>query len=131
MAHALHRNQKALKKPYFGRIVFYDESFRREESLYIGRGGIARDATHQMVVDWRAPVATAYYENGLGKCSYLAPEGRELPIDLKLKRTYEIEGAKLLDYFDTEVIANDELLTKYLAKVTLSQYDCAGSGRIG
>ena len=116
MAHALHRNQKALKKPYFGRIVFYDESFRREESLYIGRGGIARDATHQMVVDWRAPVATAYYENGLGKCSYLAPEGRELPIDLKLKRTYEIEGAKLLDYFDTEVIANDELLTKYLAK---------------
>ncbi len=116
MAHALRRNLKALKKPYFGRIVFYDESFRKEESLYIGRGGIALDTTHQMVVDWRAPVATAYYENGLGKCSYRAPDGKELPIDLKLKRTYEIEGDKLLDYFDTEVIANDELLTKYLAK---------------
>ncbi len=116
MAHALRRNLKALKKPYFGRIVFYDESFRKEESLYIGRGGIARDTTHQMVVDWRAPVATAYYENGLGKCSYRAPDGKDLPIDLKLKRTYEIEGDKLLDYFDTEVITNDELLTKYLAK---------------
>lgn len=116
MKRALERNEKAMKKPYFGRIVFHDETLDREESLYIGRGGIARDTTHWMVVDWRAPVANAYYENGLGKCSYSAPGGQELPIDLKLKRTYEIEDGKLLDYFDTEVIANDDLLTKYLAK---------------
>ncbi len=116
MKWALRRNQKAMKKPYFGRIVFFDETFEKEESLYIGRGGIARDATHQMVVDWRAPVSNAYYENGLGRCSYCGPDGKEFSIDLKLKRTYEIEDGKLLDYFDTEVIANDELLTKYLAK---------------
>lgn len=116
MKRALERNEKAMKKPYFGRIVFHDETLNKEESLYIGRGGISRDATHWMVVDWRAPVANAYYENGLGKCSYSAPGGAELPIDLKLKRTYEIEDGKLLDYFDTEVIANDDLLTKYLAK---------------
>jgi len=67
-------------------------------------------------VDWRAPVANTYYENGLGKCSYAAPGGKEMPIDLKMKRTYEIEGGKLLDYYDSEVVANDELLTKYLAK---------------
>ena len=116
MKRALLRNRKALKKPYFGRIVFHDESLDKEESLYIGRGGISKDATHQMVIDWRAPVANAYYENGLGKCSYPAPDGGTFPIDLKLKRTYEIEDGKLLDYFDTEVIANDDLLTKYLAK---------------
>lgn len=116
MKHALLKNEKALKKPYFGRIIFHDETLDKEESLYIGRGGIAKDATHQMVIDWRAPVANAYYENGLGKCSYSSPEGKELPIDLRLKRTYEIEDGKLLDYFDTEVIANDDLLTKYLAK---------------
>lgn len=116
MQFALMRNQKATKKPYFGRIDFLDETLQKEESLYIGRGGIAKDTTHQMVVDWRAPVANAYYENGLGECSYCAPDGRELPIRLDLKRTYEIDNGKLLDYFDTEVIANDELLTKYLAK---------------
>ncbi len=116
MNYALLKNQKAMKKPYFGRIIFHDETMEKEESLYIGRGGIAKDTTHQMVIDWRAPVANAYYENGLGKCSYLSPEGKELPIDLKLKRTYEIEEGRLLDYFDTEVIANDDLLTKYLAK---------------
>lgn len=116
MKRALLRNVKARKKPYFGRIVFWDETEEKEESLYIGRGGISKDSTHQMVIDWRAPVANAYYENGLGKCSYPSPEGGNFPIDLKLKRTYEIEDGKLVDYFDTEVIANDDLLTKYLAK---------------
>lgn len=116
MKRALLRNQKAEKKPYFGRIVYHDEALNRQESLYIGRGGIARDTTHWMVVDWRAPVANAYYENGLGKCSYPAPGGKRIRIDLQLKRTYEIENAELLDYYDTEVISNDELLTRYLAK---------------
>ncbi len=116
MKHALHRNLKAQKKPYFGRIIFWDETEEKEESLYIGRGGISKDATHQVVIDWRAPVANAYYENGLGKCSYPSPDGGSFPIDLKLKRTYEIEDGRLIDYFDTEVIANDDLLTKYLAK---------------
>lgn len=116
MKRALERNEKARNKPYFGRIIFHDEALDKEESVYIGKGGIAKDTTHWMVVDWRAPVANAYYENNLGKCSYCAPGGVEMKIDLELKRTYEIEEGKLLDYFDSEVVANDELLTKYLAK---------------
>ncbi len=113
---ALERNEKARNKPYFGRIIFHDEALHKQESLYIGRGGIAKDATNLAVVDWRAPVSNAYYENGLGKCSYLSPDGTPISIDLQLKRTYEIEAGKLLNYFDTEVISNDELLTKYLSK---------------
>lgn len=113
---ALERNEKAQKKPYFGRIIFHDENLNKDESLYIGRGGISRDSTNLVVVDWRAPVSNAYYENGLGKCSYTAPNGDPIHIDLQLKRTYEIEDGKLLNYFDTEVISNDELLTKYLSK---------------
>lgn len=116
MKRALMRNEKALTKPYFGRIIFHDESLDKDESIYIGKGGISKDTTHWMVVDWRAPVANAYYENGLGKCSYKAPGDTPIKIDLQLKRTYEIESGKLIDYFDSEVIANDDLLTKYLAK---------------
>ena len=116
MKRALLRNEKASEKPYFGRIVFHDHATEQEESLYIGRGGISRDTTHQQVVDWRAPVANAYYENGLGECTYSAPDGKPVEIDLRLKRTYEITKGELKDYFDSEVISNDELLTKYLAK---------------
>ncbi len=116
MKRTLDKNKRALKKPYFGRIIFQDETLSRQESLYIGRGGIVRDTIHPVVVDWRAPVANAYYESNLGRCSYTAPGGQEMPIDLQLKRTFEIEDGTLKDYFDSEVIANDELLTKYLAK---------------
>ena len=116
MKRALQKNVKAKQKPYFGRIVFHDETLDKEESIYIGKGGISKDMTHWVVIDWRAPVANVYYENGLGKCSYTAPEKAEISIDLKLKRTYEIEDGKLIDFFDTEVVANDDILTKYLAK---------------
>lgn len=116
MKRALSRNEKAMSKPYFGRIIFQDENLHKKESIYIGKGGISRDTTHWMVVDWRAPVANVYYENGLGKCSYSAPDDVQIPIELELKRTYEIENGRMLDFFDTEVVANDDLLTKYLAK---------------
>lgn len=116
MKRALERNERAADKPYFGRICFHDETLDKAESLYIGKGGISRDSTRQEVIDWRAPVANAYYENGLGRCSYPSSDGAPLWIDLQLKRTYEIEQGKLLDYFDSEVISNDDLLTKYLAK---------------
>lgn len=116
MKRALERNERAQSKPYFGRICFYDEALDKDESIYIGRGGISRDSTHQEVIDWRAPVANAYYENGLGRCSYPAPDGKPLWIDLELKRTFEIDQGKLLDFYDSEVISNDDLLTKYLAR---------------
>ncbi|WMJ88763.1 HelD family protein [Anaerocolumna sp. MB42-C2] len=115
MKTALRKNQRALKKPYFGRIDIKDQN-RKEETFYIGKGGVMKDATTIMVVDWRAPLANVYYENGLGECSYIAPDKIKITIDLKKKRTFEIDGEKLIDYFDSEVVTNDDLLTKYLAK---------------
>lgn len=112
---ALEHNERALKKPYFGRIGYLDERMNRMESFYIGKCGISTDAAHHLVIDWRAPVANVYYENGLGKCRYISPGG-EVPIELRMKRTYEIEDGKLLDFYDTEVVANDDLLMKYLGK---------------
>lgn len=115
MKTSLNKNLRALKKPYFGRIDIKDNG-REKEIFYIGKGGVMKDTTTIMVVDWRAPLANVYYENGLGECSYMAPGNQEITIDLQKKRTYEIDGEKLIDYYDSEVVANDELLTKYLAK---------------
>lgn len=116
MKRTLERNMRAQKKPYFGRIDFLDKALGTEETFYIGRSGVSRDAAHPVVIDWRAPVANTYYENGLGKCSYLSPDGSRIKIDLKRKRTYEIEDGKLQNVFDTEVVANDDILTRYLSK---------------
>jgi len=112
---------KARKKPYFGRIDFKDAGLSEPESYYVGRVGISPDGVEQLVIDWRAPMASVYYENALGICSYevkdtVEHETKVHEIDLFRKRTYEIEDDKLVDFFDSDIVANDELLTKCLAK---------------
>lgn len=110
------RLEKARKKPYFGRIDFYDEDSKKDEALYIGRVGISKNIIDKVVIDWRAPVASVYYENAVGPCEYTVQNKKTYAIDLLMKRTYEIENDTLKDFYDSDVVANDELLTKYLAK---------------
>ena len=110
------RAEKARSKPYFGRIDLTDLTHGSEETIYIGKVGINRDITHIEVVDWRAPISNSYYESHLGKITYSVPNERDFEIDLKKKRTYEIKDDKLASFFDTDVVANDELLNKYLSQ---------------
>ena len=107
---------KARKKPYFGRIDFKDPNMKYEESYYIGRVGIAKTPSQPVVIDWRAPIASVYYENSIGTCQYTVSSEGTFEIDLLRKRTYTIENDKLIDFFDSDVVANDDLLTSYLAK---------------
>ena len=114
--HSMARLEKARKKPYFGRIDFQDPRLSFLESYYIGRVGISDEKAEPVVLDWRAPISSVYYENSTGPCSYTVSSEGTFSIDLKRKRTYEIENDHLKDFFDSDVVANDELLTKYLAK---------------
>lgn len=118
----LNKNRAAYNKPFFGRIDYKNLDERLFESVYIGKHGVLRDRTHVEVVDWRAPVSKVYYENELGRGSYLIPNGKidgtykEYQIDLGLKRTYDIDNGRLIGFYDSDVAANDELLVKYLSK---------------
>lgn len=114
--HEAVKARKARNKPFFGRIDFIDLKSNSEDTLYIGKTGIARDITHLEVIDWRAPVANAYYESHLGELTYTVANEGSFDIDLKKKRTYEIKDDELTAYFDAEVVANDELLNKYLSQ---------------
>ena len=114
--HGMARLEKARKKPYFWRIDFQDPRLSILESYYIGRVGISDEKAEPVVLDWRAPISSVYYENSTGPCSYTVSSEGTFSIDLKRKRTYEIENDHLKDFFDSDVVANDELLTKYLAK---------------
>ena len=110
------RCRKARKKPYFGRIDFRDPKQPCAESYYVGRVGISENGSEPAVIDWRAPVASVYYENTMGRCSYTVKNEGQCEIDLKRKRTYEIADDRLIDFYDSDVVANDELLTRYLAR---------------
>lgn len=113
---SLIKNRLALKKPYFGRIDYLEHEDNKSFSLYLGKNGINRNGTDIYIVDWRAPISSVYYDSDIGESSYMSPYEEEIPITLNLKRTFEISESKLVDFFDTDVIANDEFLTKYLSK---------------
>lgn len=114
--HEAARAEKARQKPFFGRIDFIDEKNKSKDTIYIGKVGISRDVTKLEVIDWRAPIANSYYESHLGEVTYTVPKEGSFDIDLKKKRTYEIKDDSLLSYFDSDVVANDELLNKYLSQ---------------
>ena len=110
------KNIAAQKQPYFGRIDYTDIAVSNDEKIYIGKNGVFRNQTDVLIADWRAPIATVYYDNEIGNGSYLLPDGKELEINLKLKRTFDIQNGKWIGYYDSDIVANDELLVKYLSK---------------
>lgn len=110
------RAERTRKKPYFGRIDIVDSDEQKKETLYIGKAVIAKIPSEPEVIDWRAPVASVYYDSALGKCTYKVPREGIFEVDLQRKRTYEIEEDRLKDFYDSDVVANDDLLTKYLSK---------------
>lgn len=116
LARILSKNKLAVNKPYFGRIDLKEVGEEHSSSLYLGKHGIRKSPSQGLIVDWRAPISSVYYESEIGESSYKTPFGEEITISLDLKRTYEIEEGKLIDYYDSNVITNDEFLTKYLSK---------------
>ena len=113
---SLRKNRAALEKPYFGRIDYTEKKKEKEERIYIGKNGVFRNRTDVLIADWRAPISGVYYENELGKGSYGLPDEKPIPIDLHLKRTYDIDGGKLNGFYDSDVASNDQLLVQYLSR---------------
>ena len=105
--------EKTKDKPYFARIDFQHEKDSTEEELYIGKTNITDEDNNIIVIDWRAPISTLYYDSNIGKSTYKAPEGI-IKGELLLKRQYEIDNRKLISYQDVDTVSNDEILKPYL-----------------
>ena len=122
LEHRINGHRRAESRPYFARIdAAFDggeddgETGDEAQRIYIGKNGITNPDNTQLVTDWRAPISSLYYDATPGRAKYSAPGG-EYEVDLKLKRTFEIDEGRLLDFYDTDVVANDELLIKYLGR---------------
>ena len=105
--------RKALMTPYFARIDFKENNITNVQKIYIGKTGILNDKYDVIVTDWRAPIASIYYDGQLGKVKYDCPEGT-IEGDLTKKRVYNIENSELKDYQDIDITTNDEFLQECL-----------------
>ena len=105
--------EKSLNKPYFARLDFKRDGESDVEELYIGKVGVIDEKNNNIIIDWRAPVSSMYYDSNIGDALYKAPEGT-CTGKLLLKRQYEIENKQLKSYQDVDTVSNDELLKPYL-----------------
>lgn len=105
--------EKSIGKPYFARLNFHRDGEAKVEELYIGKVGVMDEDNHNIVIDWRAPVASMYYDSNIGRASYKAPEGT-CTGELLLKRQYDIEEGQLKNFQDVDTVSDDELLKPYL-----------------
>lgn len=107
---------KAQKKPYFCRIDFKMEDNPNVNELYIGKTSLLRveDET-PLIVDWRSPVASVYYDGRLGKVTYSTPSG-EASGELYLKRQYTIDDGSLESIMDVDITTTDTFLQAALGE---------------
>ena len=105
--------EKSLLSPYFARIDFKADDENEMKKLYIGKTNVFNEKSEIEVVDWRAPISSIYYEGQMGRTKYLCPEG-VIEGELSLKRQYDIQDGKLIDYNDIDITTNDQLLQNCL-----------------
>lgn len=100
----------ARKKPYFARMDVVQTGREHPDKIYIGKVSLYDTSMETpLVVDWRAPIASVYYDGRLGSASYRV-EGQEKFIELQKKRQYTIEEGKLLSYMDVDISTTDAFL---------------------
>mgnify|MGYP000849572187 CR=1 FL=1 len=118
-SHGIIEQQKAkltrmLRSPYFGRIDFRTSEQATAKPYYIGTFSLITDDNRVMVYDWRAPVSGMFYDDEVGKASFITPGG-VVEGELTKKRQYKIENGKLSYSFDSSVKIDDEMLQQMLA----------------
>ncbi len=111
------RYERMLDSPYFGRVDFQREGEEGARAHYIGLSNLTDEAYKPLVIDWRAPVASLFYDFETGRASYQSPRGM-IEGELALKRQYQISGGRLNYMFDSSLKIDDEILREILGKST-------------
>jgi len=102
--------EKASREPYFGRIDFEELSHGEPKPLYIGKAGVSKKgSTELLVIDWRAPVASLFYSftGGDAPAVYESPDG-DITGHVHLKRNFVIRQRELVRLVDSYVRGQEE-----------------------
>ena len=104
------RLEIASKEAYFGRIDFQEEGWDQSKPLYIGKAGVARSGSDDLlVIDWRAPAASLFYSfsGGEAPVSYASPDG-DIGGTVHLKRNLMVRREELLRLVDSFVRGQED-----------------------
>lgn len=106
--------RKTKASPYFARIDFLPETGDEGAlAYYIGLYAF-RHETQLLIIDWRSPVASMFYDFELGHASYDAPRDH-VEGELVLKRQFKIKNGEIEFAFDSSQNIQDDILQQELA----------------
>ncbi len=111
---------RMLDTPYFGRIDFREAEAGACEPgpVYIGVHTFHDFEEHTSLIhDWRAPIASMYYDCELGPAAYTSPTG-EVAGEISLKRQYRIRGGRMEYMLESSVTVHDDILQRELSANT-------------
>lgn len=111
------RAQRMLFNPFFARVDFVEAGTTEVEKIVIGLYSLKGEGNELLVHDWRAPVASLYYDSMPGPAAYDSPSGT-IAGQLVLKRQYRMENGRLKYYADTQLSIDDALLLDILSSAT-------------
>lgn len=104
-----------LEQPYFAKVTLRMRPGRPPRDVYIGTTGVTDKEANPLVVDWRSPIAETYYNQEMGKTSYMVGD-RVRTVELLLRRQFDLVRDTLHSYFDTNVAIEDALLLNALRR---------------
>jgi DNA helicase-2/ATP-dependent DNA helicase PcrA len=116
---ARNRLGKLIQSPYFGRFDFRREgSAPLPISVYVGLHAFSdeKDGKH-LIFDWRAPIATMFYDHETGAARYESPAG---PIAGKilLKRQFRIRDGRMDFMLESGISILDDVLQEELSRTS-------------
>lgn len=104
--------RRMLGSAYFARVDFEEDG--EITPVYLGIASL-KDGSEFYIYDWRAPIASPFYDSEIGPSSYTLPDGTVIEGRVTLKRQYKIENDRILEIFDTNTQVVDDVLSKLLA----------------
>lgn len=106
--------ERQKQSAYFGRVDFKADDESEKNAYYIGISHILKKDTRlPLVIDWRAPLSSIYYDFEVGRVNYIAPFG-DISGEVFLKRQYKTKVRELVYAFDSNLTIDDEILKQTL-----------------
>lgn len=104
---------KLKESPYFARIDFQREAGQAASTHYIGRFAFTHE-NELLIFDWRAPIASMFYDCEVGPAGYDAPMGR-IEGELTRKRQFKVKNGILEYALESSVNIQDDVLQRELS----------------
>jgi DNA helicase-2/ATP-dependent DNA helicase PcrA len=109
---------KLMRSPYFGRFDFVRHDEKVAAPIYVGVHHYRDEAARKtLVYDWRAPIASMFYDFETGPASYLAPSG-EIAGRITLKRQFRIQDGQMAFMLESGVNIVDDVLQETLSQAS-------------